>query len=591
MSGKKEQKSDKMIDPHREYLDMDTDEEDFGRQESLEDEEEVSLEPEKPVFNEEELTTLVNYVKNFMIIPVLCDPTWSEDSDKIIREYFEDPSHLVLSIFYEGNTLQAVLNIPTHAPKGFTYFLRSSWQIYTAENFLNTVLFGSINESFENCVLKFMENVYAPFALRCENYSSFLRNDLFLNLHEFIVHLTEAIYKPMGLTILYVPKERLEIFSKSSRKNDYFILGENQTTTISEEDERKRKMVNRLEKIIFHWIRQMREVTGRTSSIRTVNIIKDEVDLCNSEHSNLKQLQARLLNPEVRFIIELLKDLRSPVATKFEKLTVLVDAKLKETSSNLTYLNILYGFCKNLNIPEDVENSVTEALLLIVYIWTESPFYSIANRIGTLCQALSSQIIHQCKEYIKLDVILESNPEMGIENLEKCISCCDAYKTIYNNIVINVIPRIDPAKKWSINNGEVFDKIEAFRQRCNDIIEICQALIIFGRCNKVGYIGSVKGIDYEAYWREIENLFYESLNEIIAVREIVFDVTRSIWLRKIKKFRCMILQLENMTINLINDMFKDVENVEEGIEAIFAFRKFEKRESLRELLQNKWIQV
>lgn len=38
MSGKKEQKSngskksDKMIDPHREYLDMDTDEEEFGRQ-------------------------------------------------------------------------------------------------------------------------------------------------------------------------------------------------------------------------------------------------------------------------------------------------------------------------------------------------------------------------------------------------------------------------------------------------------------------------------------------------------------------------------------------------------------------------------
>lgn len=35
MSGKKEQKfetPDRMIDSHREFLDMDTDEEDFGRQ-------------------------------------------------------------------------------------------------------------------------------------------------------------------------------------------------------------------------------------------------------------------------------------------------------------------------------------------------------------------------------------------------------------------------------------------------------------------------------------------------------------------------------------------------------------------------------
>lgn len=113
----------------------------------------------------------------------------------------------------------------------------------------------------------------------------------------------------------------------------------------------------------------------------------------------------------------------------------------------------------------------------------------------------------------------------------------------------------------------------------------------FNRDVKIGLIGGPNGTEYEAYLREIESLFYENLNEIIMARDIVFDVTGSIWFIKIKQFRYMDLQLENMVVNLINDIFKNVKNIEEGIEAIYVLQKFKKRENLRELLQKKWIQV
>lgn len=87
-------------------------------------------------------------------------------------------------------------------------------------------------------------------------------------------------------------------------------------------------------------------------------------------------LNTQLLNTEVRLIVDILKNLHSPSANELEKTTVYIDTGLKEASSNLMYLNILLRFCKNLKVPEDVENSVTEALLLILFIWTESPFYS-----------------------------------------------------------------------------------------------------------------------------------------------------------------------------------------------------------------------
>ncbi|XP_076176058.1 uncharacterized protein LOC143151119 isoform X3 [Ptiloglossa arizonensis] len=465
MSGKKEQKpeiskkADKMIDNHREFLDMDTDEEDFGPQESPEVEEELPPEPEKPVFTERDLITL-------------------------------------------------------------------------------------------------------------------------------------EVYKPMGLTTLYVPKENIsKTFLEPSEKIDCFLLGEDIKTILLEEDERKRKIVDRLEKIVWAWIKQIHRETRVVPSRRKIEGIQEEVNYWNAKHLNLNYLKTQLLNPEVRSIIDILRNLRSVSVNKFDELARHIKERLKETLSNLTYLNILLDFCKNLTVPENSENSITEVLLLILFIWTESPFYRDTNNIETLCQAFSSQIVHQCKNYIKLDVALESNPEEGMKVLKKCIFCCDIYKVIYDNLMTNVVSYINSDKKWDVNKTEVFNKIDTFKQRCYDVYEICEALVLFGRYNKIGLFGGTRGIEYDAYWREIENIFYEILNEIIAVRDIIFDITNSNWLKKFKRFKYTILQLENMIVNLINDIFKSVKNIEEGIEAIYTLQKFKKRDSLREILQNKWMQV
>lgn len=98
--------------------------------------------------------------------------SWNEHSDETIQEYFKNPSYTVLTTFYDKDELNAMLDIPIHASNGFTYFLRSSWQIYTPENFLKTVSFGSINNNIKSNILKFMENIYAPIVLHSENYAS-----------------------------------------------------------------------------------------------------------------------------------------------------------------------------------------------------------------------------------------------------------------------------------------------------------------------------------------------------------------------------------------------------------------------------------
>ncbi|RLU25191.1 hypothetical protein DMN91_003283 [Ooceraea biroi] len=104
-------------------------------------------------------------------------------------------------------------------------------------------------------------------------------------------------------------------------------------------------------------------------------------------------------------------------------------------------------------------------------------------------------------------------------------------------------------------------------------------------------VGGMNGIKYEVYYRQIEDLFYQTLDDIKLVFDNILDIANSAWLKDMQKFRDSMTKLENIVKNLINRTFKEVKNIEEGIEAIYAFRSFEHKKCLRHALLIKWIQV
>ena len=111
-------------------------------------------------------------MKDLTILPSLSELDWNEECYEVIREYFREPKKIVLTIFFIGNQLKVSLELPSCTRNGLTYFLRSLWQVYTVENFLSTVIFGSVNESTENSLLKFMELIYTPVAFNSDEWPS-----------------------------------------------------------------------------------------------------------------------------------------------------------------------------------------------------------------------------------------------------------------------------------------------------------------------------------------------------------------------------------------------------------------------------------
>lgn len=74
----------------------------------------------------------------------------------------------------------------------------------------------------------------------------------------------------------------------------------------------------------------------------------------------------------------MLEDVRSPSVDSFQLLTLLLREGLQQAASNITYLNVLSEACDNLKCPDEIEKPMMKILFLILFIWTESPFYNLS---------------------------------------------------------------------------------------------------------------------------------------------------------------------------------------------------------------------
>lgn len=89
--------------------------------------------------------------------------------------------------------------------------------------------------------------------------------------------LTEWVYKPLGLTKLYVPQEDLPDIATSPRDEKPDLSEEDRQYVSNKLRESEKAQIDRFEGIVRYWIKQIREALANTSKSTTGGIIFDEL--------------------------------------------------------------------------------------------------------------------------------------------------------------------------------------------------------------------------------------------------------------------------------------------------------------------------
>ncbi|KAK2576895.1 hypothetical protein KPH14_005520 [Odynerus spinipes] len=186
-------------DPHREYLDAESSDEE---KRAKGDEQAVVVEELRLDYTREELNELVSaplcfsntncfhpssisplpkvhHVKGMTTLSGLSKKDWTYQCHLIIREFFENLKQPVLCIYYLDNVLTASLSFPSKAVHELCYFVREPNEIFRLENFHDSVAFGSFNGKAEAYILNVIQNALAPIFFKIKSWPDSILPPLF----------------------------------------------------------------------------------------------------------------------------------------------------------------------------------------------------------------------------------------------------------------------------------------------------------------------------------------------------------------------------------------------------------------------------
>ncbi|KAL0596928.1 Dynein heavy chain 2, axonemal [Plecturocebus cupreus] len=194
---------------------------------------------------------------------------------------------------------------------------------------------------------------------------------------------------------------------------------------------------------------------------------------------------------------------------------------------------------------------------------------------------MSNEIIRLCCHAISLDRIFEGYVSSSKMDLQGCIFCCHAWKDHYLQAV--QMHTEFSSRGWVLDQTSIFAQVDAFVQRCKDLIEVCDCQYHFARWEdgKQGplpcFFGA-QGPQITQNLLEIEDIFHKNLQMLRAVHGGILDVKNTSWHENYNKFRAGIKDLEVMTQNLITSAFELVRDVEHGVLLLDTFHRLAARE-------------
>ncbi|XP_077826327.1 dynein axonemal heavy chain 2 isoform X1 [Macaca mulatta] len=509
----------------------------------------------------------------------LADAVWTQEHDAILEHFAQDPTESILTIFIDPCFgLKLDLGMPVQTQNQLVYFIRQAPVPITWENFEATVQFGTVRGPYIPALLRLVSGVFAPQIFANTTWPESIRNHFASHLHKFLACLTDTRYKLEGHTVLYIPAEAMNMKPEVVVKD--------------------KELVQRLETSMIHWTRQIKEVLSAQETVETGENSGplEEIEFWRNRCMDLSGISKQLVKKGVKHVESILHLAKSSYLAPFMKLAQQIQDGSRQAQSNLTFLSILKEPYQELAFmkPKDISSKLPKLISLIRIIWVNSPHYNTRERLTSLFRKMSNEIIRLCCHAISLDRIFEGYVSSSKEDLQGCILCCHAWKDHYLQAV--QMHTEFSSRGWVLDQTSIFAQVDAFVQRCKDLIEVCDCQYHFARWEdgKQGPLPCFFGAQGPQITRnllEIEDIFHKNLHMLRAVRGGILDVKNTSWHEDYNKFRAGIKDLEVMTQNLITSAFELVRDVQHGVLLLDTFHRLAAREAIKRTYDKKAVDL
>ncbi|XP_023298158.2 dynein axonemal heavy chain 2 [Lucilia cuprina] len=543
---------------------------------NVKDQEQTVTEIPQPKYTDEELIKLVDYVQRMTMLFALDHRDWTESTLDMIRRWIMEVNEPLLTIFYDANKLTACLGFPIAPVADLTYFSRAPNCMFTVDGFHDEVNFGTIHEDVDFCLLKVLQFVYAPIFSNYTDWNENVKSRFCQAMDRFLSYLTNLNSKMAGMTLLYIP----------------YVVKQMERENVAHD----REFVKNMESIVVFWTNQIRTLLSDKVLVvpHDLVVLQEEYEFWLYRFEVLHGIETQLDQEDVQNIIKVLRASHSVYIKLIDALISECHLEVEEAKSNIKYLHLLVQPCaqiENAKSPAEVPALLPRIINFIRYIWLNSPFYNRKDLITNLFRNLSNQIIRFCVAQTNVDVILQGKSRFGIKMCNMSIDCCLSYKAIYERMSKTLV-ETTPKLGWDLDNAMIFNHVDAFIERLNDLIDICESMIVFARLDEDEAIprprfGGTNGKEFEKTAEGVETEFLQLLTALKTdSKDLILNVHKNSWYLEVLKYRRTIQSLEETIQRLMSNAFQSVCNIEEALEVLNVILFYSYRSTIRKTYLN-----
>lgn len=541
------------------------------------------------------------FVERVMSLPGYSDEKWGIENSTVCRKFVNMVQAGTLFVMVHKGSIYVNINRPPVLPyvnkpsnsnrnssrrllredtnlkeeggEKLFYFVKNGGVVLSMTNIDCSVQYGSITGNAVESLMHLMNEVYMRRLQNVTSWPQSVQKEFSSQYYRFMSSLSETVNQSKGKTVLYLPPNIKE-----------------------DMDGKDKDLIQQLESTIIHWTRQIKEVVNNQDNAHDAEGAGpiEEIQFWEHRTQDLSGITQQLSRPGVRMIVSFLQTVKSSYLQPFEVLSKIITQGSIEANDNLQFLTKLGPVCKEIQnaTPMEIASKLTTILSYIRLIWKHSRFYNTNDRITSLLRKVSNDIIACCCRTISLQEIFYGNMEQSIYCLKQSIACGVAWKKIYF-ATAKAVKECDPQHPWSFDDTSIFAQVDAFVQRCRDLLEVCQGQIQFARKiseNEKAPLPCFGGNVGERIVKSllgIETQFDILLDKLRKLEYDILDVKVTHWHGDFNTFKNGIKDLEAMTQNVINASFESITTIASGVDLIMAFQSIANRESIHRCLNSR----
>nr|XP_060635826.1 dynein axonemal heavy chain 2 [Anolis sagrei ordinatus] len=540
-------------------------------------------ESEEEVINlcspEEQEIDLKPLIRDRLALSGLKDEMWTEEHEATMDAFLTDPTKQML-VFYidEFAGLKAEFIMPPQEPDQITYFIRQENAEIMEESFPEVVQVGTVRKPYIDSLWRLFNAVYLPRLFRKSTWPESIKNEFFSEVYHFMTSLTDTRSRMRGRTVLYVPIEAMMIKTEVALKD--------------------KALVQRLETSMIHWTRQIKEVLRAQEAVesRESSGPLEEIEFWRNRCTDLSEISKQLYQEGVKHIESILSLTKSSYVAPFQRLAKQIQDGSEQAMSNLQFLSILKEPFQELATlrPKDIPEKLPHLISLVRIVWVNSPYYNSREKVTALFRKMSNKIIQMCCKDISLDRLFEGYINSARQTLHGCISCMSSWKDSYQHAAY--MHNKLSGRGWVLDQTTIFAQVDAFVQRCKDLLEVCDSQQHFarwedGKQTPLPCFSGQRGPQMTRSLLETEETFNKFLNNLRNVKGGILDVKNTSWHEDFNRFRAGVKDLEVMTQNLMASAFETVQNAERGVEIQDIFQHLSAREAIKRTFDKKTVDI